>query len=474
MEIGEIVVGKRHREDLGDLEDLKRSISELGLLQPVVLKKGTKELVAGYRRLCALRQLGITSLVEGKHCILIDIQSLVRGEHDENICRKDLSISEKVAVFEAIKAEQLRINIEKNIVSGAMAGRGNGDGGEKMHWRTGTRPEMPGADKTGPDVRPQGSGRNMQSRAVAARAVGLHQNTLRKAAEIVAAAKRDPQRYGSLVREMDATGKVEPVFQKYVRRRSCLSSGKYVICGSLAGPGPAIGCGVPEFLQNILTCIPPERQEDLVKHFGDVFGLVKQVDLDRAIRSFSSGEDAAALSENEVYQAVHDALEHTAMTAGEWVFMPQVRQIASVVMGVTRAQGPVSLLDKLDLFMIGLAVFVDMACSYLQVANKEGIIRKLPADALEKYLAVIDAFKMLYESKLPRQVGVLRMREYGLCPGEVPGTKTVRDRANAMNANEMITDAAEGDIPYYGSLIANLIKSCSEGAQRLAEAGGNL
>lgn len=474
MEIGEIVVGERHREDLGDMEDLKRSISELGLLQPVVLKKGTKELVAGFRRLCALRQLGITSLVEGKHYILIDIKSLVRGEHDENICRKDLAISEKVAVFEAIKAEQLRINIKKNIVSGAMAGRTNSSGMEKIYEGTGGRAGEPGADRAGPYVRGQNGGRSGQSRAIAAKAVGLHQNTLRKAVEIMTAAKRDPQRYGSLVREMDATGKVEPVFQKYVRQRSSLASGKYAVCGSLAEPGPAIGHGVPEFLQNVLRCIPPERQEDLVKRFGDAFSLVKQVDLDRAIRSFSNGEGAEALSEGEVYQAVHDALEHTVMTAREWVFMPQVRQIASVVMGVTRAQEPVSLLDKLDLFMIGLAVFVDMVCSYLQVANKKGIIGELPANVLEKYLAAIDAFKMLYESKLPRQVGVLRMQEYGLCPGEAPGTKTVRDRANAMNANEIITDAAEGDIPYYGSLIANLIKSYNEGAQKLARAGGNL
>ena len=464
MDIGDVIVGKRHREDLGDIEGLMRSISELGLLQPIVIKKGTKELVAGYRRLCALRQLGIISLIEGKHYSFIDIQSIVRGEHDENTCRKDLAISEKVAVFEAIKAEQLRMNIEKNIVSGAMAGMMKRNDSRKTSGSTDNGRGMPGVD-SGPDRRTQGGRKNGQSRTLAARAVGLHQNTLRKAVEIVAAARLDPKRYGSLVREMDATGKVEPVFQKYVRQRSCLLPGRYGISRSL------IGQDLPDFLQNVLMCIPPGRQEDLVKRFGDIFSLVKQTDLDRAVKSFSSGEDTASLSEDEIYQAVHDTLEHTMMTAREWVFMPQVRQIASVVMGVARAQGSVSLLDKLDLFMIGLAVFVDMACNYLQAANREGIIGDLPEDTLESYLAVIDAFRMLYESKLPRQVGVLRMQEYGLCPGEDPGTRTVRDQANAMNANEMITEAAEGGMPYYQNLIANLIKSFNDGADSLAKSG---
>ncbi len=472
MEIGDIVVGKRHREDMGDMEGLKQSISELGLLQPMVIKKGTKELVAGYRRLNALKQLGITSITEGKHFNLIDIQSIIRGEHDENICRKEFTISEKVAVFEAIKAEQLRINIEKNVIAGAMANETNRNNKETMPEGEGGKHETAISGIAAGDAQRQGGRRYGQSRALAAKAVGLHQNTLRKAAEIVTAAKQDPLRYGCLVKEMDVTGKVEPVFQKYMRQRSRQAFSRYSICGSLARLDSNPEIRVPEFLQSAMTCIPEERQEDLVKRFGDVLHLVKQVDFDRGVKNYSNGEGMPRLSENEIYQAVHDVLEHTEMTVLEWVFMPQVRQIASIVMGAARAQAPVSLLDKLDLFMIGLAVFVDMTCNYLQVANKEGIINDLPEDTLERYLAAIDAFRMLYESKLPRQVGVLRMQECELCPGEELSTKTARDHANAMNANEMITNAAEGGIPYYRNLIANLIKSFHTGADGLAQARG--
>ncbi|MDD4197141.1 MAG: hypothetical protein PHT96_12170 [Syntrophorhabdaceae bacterium] len=42
--------------------------------------------------------------------------------------------------------------------------------------------------------------------------------------------------------------------------------------------------------------------------------------------------------------------------------------------------------------MTGPAGFVDMACSYLQVANKNGILKNIPSRALEQYLAAIDAF----------------------------------------------------------------------------------
>ncbi len=470
MQIGEVIVGRRHREDLGDMEELKRSISELGLLQPIVIRKGTNELVAGYRRLKALEELGITSLVEGAHVNLIDLESLVRGEHDENVCRKDFTISEKVAIFEAVKEEQLRLNIEKQIVGDrSMAGDttiGNGPGIP--------RDRCGGGDAQDVLKEAAGSGKRKygQARSHAAGAVGLHQNTLRKATEIVAAARKEPHKYSHLVREMDTTGKVDPVFQKYIKERSRPAAGSHDICPSLSRllSGGAGGIRIPGFLCSAMAYIPVDRQEDLVRRFAGVFPLVKEGDFDRGVKNYSRGEGIEQLSEDEIYRSVHDILEHTEATAREWVFMPQVRQMASLVMSVTRVQGTGTTLDKLDFFMIGLAAFVDMACSYLQVANKDGIIKELPADVLERYLAVIDAFQMLYESKLPRQVGALRMKECELRPGEMPDTRTVRDLANAMKANEMITDAAEGGMPYYSGLIAGLIQNLRDGADGLRPA----
>jgi len=59
------------------------------------------------------------------------------------------------------------------------------------------------------------------------------------------------------------------------------------------------------------------------------------------------------------------------------------------------------------------------------------------------------------------------MRECELRPGEMPDTKSLRDHANAMKANEMITDAAEGEMPYYRDMIAGLLQNLREGAQGL-------
>jgi hypothetical protein len=55
--LDEIIVGQRHRRDLGAIAGLARSIDELGLLQPVVLTPAG-QLIAGERRLGAAKMLG--------------------------------------------------------------------------------------------------------------------------------------------------------------------------------------------------------------------------------------------------------------------------------------------------------------------------------------------------------------------------------------------------------------------------------
>jgi ParB family transcriptional regulator, chromosome partitioning protein len=59
--IAAIRVGKRHRKDLGDIRSLARSIQEIGLLHPVVIRPDGK-LIAGERRLGALKLLGWTKV----------------------------------------------------------------------------------------------------------------------------------------------------------------------------------------------------------------------------------------------------------------------------------------------------------------------------------------------------------------------------------------------------------------------------
>jgi ParB-like chromosome segregation protein Spo0J len=96
--VADIVIGERHRKDMGDLQSLAESMRELGLLQPIGIT-GDHRLVFGERRVKAAQMLGWT-------CILarvIDISSIVAGEHAENEIRKDFTPSERVAIVEAMR-----------------------------------------------------------------------------------------------------------------------------------------------------------------------------------------------------------------------------------------------------------------------------------------------------------------------------------------------------------------------------------
>ena len=61
MRIDDIIVGERHRSDMGDIDGLARSINEVGLLHPVVVRPDGL-LIAGRRRILACQKLGWTEI----------------------------------------------------------------------------------------------------------------------------------------------------------------------------------------------------------------------------------------------------------------------------------------------------------------------------------------------------------------------------------------------------------------------------
>lgn len=91
--VSEIIFEDRIRTDLGDLETLKNSILEFGLLQPVLIDKH-KRLLAGGRRFSAFRELKLPTIP----CCVVneDLEKLKATEIEllENIARKDFSWSE--------------------------------------------------------------------------------------------------------------------------------------------------------------------------------------------------------------------------------------------------------------------------------------------------------------------------------------------------------------------------------------------
>lgn len=61
IKISEVEVGKRVRKELGDIKKLARSIGDIGLLNPITVRKtddGEYNLVAGERRVEACKKLG--------------------------------------------------------------------------------------------------------------------------------------------------------------------------------------------------------------------------------------------------------------------------------------------------------------------------------------------------------------------------------------------------------------------------------
>jgi ParB family chromosome partitioning protein len=83
---------------MGDIDSLAQSMTALGLLHPVVVDM-SHQLIAGARRLEAARRLGWIDVP----VTIVDIEWLVEGEYAENVCRKDFTASERVAIAREIE-----------------------------------------------------------------------------------------------------------------------------------------------------------------------------------------------------------------------------------------------------------------------------------------------------------------------------------------------------------------------------------
>ena len=102
--IKDIKIKKRVRKDLGDLELLKDSIKRYGLMNPITINS-QYELVAGHRRLEAMKALGEDSI----DAIMVDTKNKLLQlelELEENVQRKPFTDDELLEGFKAL--EKLR------------------------------------------------------------------------------------------------------------------------------------------------------------------------------------------------------------------------------------------------------------------------------------------------------------------------------------------------------------------------------
>lgn len=99
--VDSIVIGFRHRQDLGDIDALMRSIEQHGLLQPITITPDGV-LVCGRRRLEAVKRLGWRTLKVWVRSGLSDVLSRILAQQDENEQHKPLTPLEEAALFDEL------------------------------------------------------------------------------------------------------------------------------------------------------------------------------------------------------------------------------------------------------------------------------------------------------------------------------------------------------------------------------------
>jgi hypothetical protein len=188
--IAKIKIGQRHRHDHGDIDGLAQNIAEIGLLHPIVIRPDGR-LIAGARRLRAFKRLKRDRIP----VTVIDLEKVVLGEYAENVFRKAFTPSEMVEIADDIEPLQM-LEAKKR----QLAGKGeDGSGGR------------------GKKKNPTGNSHKVSRAPTAmdrvARVVGKDRRTLEKARVVVRAAKAEPEKFGALKEDMDASGKVDRAFK---------------------------------------------------------------------------------------------------------------------------------------------------------------------------------------------------------------------------------------------------------------------
>src|SRR5262249_19849081 len=167
--IDEIVIGERHRREMGDIAPLAANIHDIGLLQPIGIKPdGT--LIAGQLRLRAAQLLGWAEIP----VTVMDLDAVVRGEYAENTFRKNFTLSEAVAIKRALEPIERAAAKERQRQGGRLGGKGSG--------------KLPEASKG-----------NAADKV--ARVTGMARRTLEKAEAIVDAAEAEPEKFGKLLED---------------------------------------------------------------------------------------------------------------------------------------------------------------------------------------------------------------------------------------------------------------------------------
>ncbi|MHB1063607.1 MAG: ParB/RepB/Spo0J family partition protein [Georgenia sp.] len=100
--VASIRVGRRHRTELGDIDELAASIDRDGLLQPITITPDGA-LVCGARRLAAIKKLGWMKINVWVRSGISDRLGHLLAEQDDNVLHKPLTQTEAAALYRELK-----------------------------------------------------------------------------------------------------------------------------------------------------------------------------------------------------------------------------------------------------------------------------------------------------------------------------------------------------------------------------------
>lgn len=283
LPITDIHIGERARTDLGDLTELVTSIKEVGLLQPIVITPD-RELVAGGRRLAACTQIGMDRVPVHVAEDITDAVSLLVAERDENTCRKDMTVTEKLAIGARIE-ELKRPEAAERMAKGGETGRKVQQGLASSSRRG----SQNAAEK-----------REQETAALAASAVGLGRASYYAAKSVKRMAEDEQQpptvreAAQDALAEMDATGTTQAVyrrFRKQLSQKQAPEPAKTKPTPTPAGPTDSRGRRLPQRAQ----------REALTKGIAALSGLCSGLgevtELDPAINAEEAAQWVRDLSE---------------------------------------------------------------------------------------------------------------------------------------------------------------------------------
>lgn len=129
IDISKIKVNDRIRKDFGNIQELADDIKENGLINPPVVTPDTFELIAGERRLRAMKLLGYQQ-VEVRPMAVKDAEHQLNLEISENETRKDFSKAERIDYarrLERVESLKARERMETGISPSPNLDKGRTD-----------------------------------------------------------------------------------------------------------------------------------------------------------------------------------------------------------------------------------------------------------------------------------------------------------------------------------------------------------